>query len=136
MWVTLFAITFLTALGFAAAAVWRSWNEFNSFLAEIADTLSDDTGVRSPGGRDLDDECLLADRMKSLHIDVRETLRTEPVLFRGLMMRCWGCESKAQCRRDLSTASASQEWKDYCLNASMLRAISACSISSTQIKRA
>jgi hypothetical protein len=129
MWVMVFAIAFVAALGFAAAAVWRSWQEFSSILVEIADTLSDDTGGRRLVGRNLDDENLLLDRMKSLHIDVGETLRTEPLLFRGLVMRCWGCESKAQCRRDLCTASVSQEWKNYCPNASMLRAMSACSIS-------
>jgi hypothetical protein len=40
MWLTLFAIAFVAALGFAAAAVWRSQREFRLLLAEIADTLS------------------------------------------------------------------------------------------------
>jgi hypothetical protein len=123
MWVTLFAITLVAATGFAAAAVWRSRREFRSFLAEVADILSAGAGT-SLGEPALGDDGLLIERMKSLRIDVGETVRTEPMLFRSLMIRCWGCESKAQCRRDLCTASASEEWKDYCPNASTLNAIS------------
>jgi uncharacterized protein DUF6455 len=122
MWITVFATTFAAALGFAVAAIWRSSKEFGLLLAEIADT---DDACKGLGGSALDDDSLLLDRMRLLHINVGEMARAEPSLLRSLSIRCWGCESNTQCRRDLCTASANEEWRDYCPNASMLKAISA-----------
>jgi hypothetical protein len=127
MWVTLFAITFVAALGFAAAAAWQSRKALRSFLAEVADAESHG-GNQGPGLRPaLDDDSLLLHRMKSLHINIEEMVRTEPRMFRSLVIRCWGCASKAQCKRDLCKGTACDEWRDYCPNASMLRAATGAS---------
>jgi len=124
MWLTLFAITFVAAAGFAAAAVWRSWKELRSFLAEVADCQADDAGGGGSDGPAMDDDHLLLDRMRLLRIDLKEAVRSDPLMFQNLVTRCWGCASKAQCRRDLRDASAGEEWRDYCPNAPMLSAIS------------
>ena len=67
---------------------------------------------------------LLPRRMRFMHIDVDEFMRTEPLLYRKLVIRCSQCLDTEQCGRDLSDALVGEEWRDYCPNAPTLSAIS------------
>jgi uncharacterized protein DUF6455 len=73
------------------------------------------------------DPTLLPRRMEHLRIDTDQIARIEPMLFRRLVLRCRQCPSTEQCARDLcrnSTEDPDEDWKDYCMNASLLGMLS------------
>jgi Family of unknown function (DUF6455) len=90
---------------------------------DIADIRMPDLATRR-----LRDTALLSRGMKFLHIDPDRLARSEPLLFRQLAIRCGQCERTEQCARDLDRAATDptgEDWKDYCLNASLLGMLSA-----------
>lgn len=78
-----------------------------------------------------DEADLLRLRMAALHLDPEELAGSEPVLLRELQRLSTMCESRGQCARDLDREFArdcadlaSQDWRDYCLNAATLNMLS------------
>jgi hypothetical protein len=69
--------------------------------------------------------------MAALHLDPEELAGSEPTLLRELQRLSTMCESRGQCARDLDREFArdcadlaSQDWRDYCLNAATLNMLS------------
>lgn len=117
MWLTLFTLTLVAALGLGTAAV-----VLQPKSARITPTL------RSASGSDL----LLLQRMKALDLDPARVSVSEPLLFRRLETQCRGCESKEPCARDLAERSNDEtrwEWQEYCPNGSTLNMLSALQVS-------
>ncbi len=122
MWTALFAIVIATSAGCALAAVWLTPRCGN------VRHRKDPTRLPDVATRRLRGPALLSRRMQFLHIDRERLARSEPLLFRRLAMRCGECELAERCAHDLDRVSAGsidQDWKDYCLNASLLGMLSA-----------
>ncbi len=67
---------------------------------------------------------LLLRRMTALDVDADVVSRTEGRTFRDLQRVCTLCQSRRRCAQDLVRDSADPDWKDYCLNAATLTALS------------
>lgn len=67
---------------------------------------------------------LLLKRMAVLDLDKDEVSRTERRTFQDMQRVCTMCESRRFCTRELANNPDSSEWKDYCLNAASLIALS------------
>ncbi len=74
---------------------------------------------------------LLRRRAMTLHLDMNELGRSEPLVLRELERSCAMCLSRGSCVLDLAqefgrdpAQPANEEWRDYCPNAAMLKALS------------
>jgi len=66
---------------------------------------------------------LLRHRFQTLHIDVSEFARSDPLVLSELHQICKRCISRGACSLDLERASADAawgEWRDYCPSAAKL----------------
>ena len=73
------------------------------------------------------DASLLFGRMALIEIDQTEFAESDPLLFRELQGLCALCRSKDRCAADLNQPNDqhSEEWREYCPNASALAALGA-----------
>ena len=74
---------------------------------------------------------LLHRRAATLHLDLDELRRAEPPLLCELERSCAMCRTRGRCVIDLArefardpAEPADQNWRDYCPNAAMLKALS------------
>ena len=74
---------------------------------------------------------LLYRRAMALHLDLDELSRSEPLVLREFERSCAMCRTRGRCVLDLAqefardpAEPADQDWRDYCPNAAMLKALS------------
>lgn len=68
---------------------------------------------------------LLPQRMEALDLDQDEVARTEPATMQDLQRVCTMCDCHRRCAHDLAHDPLDPVWKEYCLNAQTLTALSA-----------
>ena len=61
--------------------------------------------------------------MQALHIDPVEVRLLSPNQFREMQSNCSHCASKEQCRHDLGTHQAPENFAAYCVNAGEMNAL-------------
>jgi hypothetical protein len=95
-------------------------SEFASIARELRVTPDDlDTLVRQ--GPHAADE--LPKLLKALGIEQEALARTEPLVLRDMARVCTSCQQKHRCDRDLDAGTSSQNYEEYCLNASTIDAL-------------
>jgi len=96
-------------------------DEMERMARELGLTTSDLGALAAKGTVDAAD--LLPRRMASLHLDVAELSRAQPIVLREMQRLCTMCESKRRCTRDLARGAHSSAWHSYCPNHGTLRAL-------------
>jgi hypothetical protein len=103
MWLTIFTLTVLVAIGLSAVPI----------------ILQPKPPIDSPGlgnSRSGFSELLMYRRIRNLELHPT-VARAEPALFRELEARCRECASKDRCDHELSGSSNhGWMWSDYCPN--------------------
>jgi hypothetical protein len=114
MWLTLFILAALVAIGLSAVPVILQPKRPNDSLG---------LGNSRSGFSEL----LLYRRMRHLDLDPGAVARAEPAWFQQLEGRCRECASNDRCRHELA-ASPNHDgcwtWSDYCPNQPMLNLLS------------
>jgi Family of unknown function (DUF6455) len=149
MWIALFTIAIVAAIGFGVAAInlqpgtrsaslsrqhrWSAAAFQPKWLSggDMTDTAHSvdwsDAQSREFTAHSSENATLLLRRMKTLFLDPDDLARSDPLLFRQLETRCRQCESQARCASDLahnSTDQMSRHWRYYCPNGAMLNMLS------------
>jgi len=71
-------------------------------------------------------ESLMPKRLAAEGIDPDKLQRLEAAIYRDMQRVCSSCRSTARCERDLVSADAiARDWRDYCLNADTIDALTA-----------
>jgi hypothetical protein len=110
MWLTIFTITVVAAMGLGAAA----------FLLQPKHRR---VSLPIPGEVRWAGDLPLLRRMRALDLVPHDVSRSEPALFRQLEARCRDCDSKERCLRDLRDGPAGDlrsGWREYCPNGAIL----------------
>lgn len=92
------------------AMIARDLNMSTDELADLA--------TRSP-----ESAALLTERMAALHLDQKALRTSSPAVVQDLERRCSACDSKGDCRQDLSLSPDDPAWKSYCPNVQTLEAL-------------
>jgi len=79
--------------------------------------------LRDIGDRAYHTTNLLPLRMSLLHLDPSEVAHSDPGRYRDLEASCKLCEDKGRCTWDIAHDAADPRWRDYCPNATKLRAM-------------
>lgn len=89
-------------------------NEFDRIASDLRISADDLDELVRHGPHAADE---LSKLLKALGIDESDLASTEPVLLRDMERVCALCQHKRQCDHDLAAGTASEHYREYCLNA-------------------